>query len=92
MRLAYDREFSHFHYYHSGNLARVYMYLNMDVSAGDVVGLQSDQVTKSSVLSFHTRLSFVILKLIRCHLNVTDPVETMANCSDWLSRVCCRAY
>ena len=66
MRLAYDKEFPRFPYYHSRNAAEVYRYLNSDVSAGDVVGLRSDQVTKSYVSSF-PYVYFVILKLIKQH-------------------------
>ena len=44
LRSAYATEFPRFRHYHSGNTIGHYRYLSADLSAGDVTGLQADQV------------------------------------------------
>ena len=44
IRSSYSTEFPLFRHYHSGNIIGHYRYISADLSAGDVTGLQADQV------------------------------------------------
>ena len=73
LRSAYADEFPRFRHYHSGNTIGHYHYLSADLSAGDVTGLQADQVLIFVVLSLFSRYSLSdLVKLLAKFIYICD--------------------